>query len=81
MFLNFFKELSRYTEGILQLECLIKREKLMVKQIEENIKDFRLMFTRKVWQSEWFAVYPEQYGQVGKQIKEMRLFPIWRIFG
>jgi len=34
-------------EGILQLECLIKREKLMVRQIQENIKDFWLTFTRK----------------------------------
>jgi CII-binding regulator of phage lambda lysogenization HflD len=36
--LEFFKELSRYAEGILQLECLIKREKLMVRQIEEKIR-------------------------------------------
>jgi len=45
--LEFFKELSRYAEGILQLECLVKREKLMVRQIEEKIKELRLTFTRK----------------------------------
>jgi len=45
--LEFFNELSRYAEGILQLECLMKREKLKVRQIEEKIKDFRLTFTRK----------------------------------
>ena len=45
--LEFFKELSRYAESILQLECLIEREKLIVKQIEEKIKEFRLTFTRK----------------------------------
>jgi hypothetical protein len=44
---EFFKELSLYAEGILQLENLIKREKLTVKQIEEKVKDFRLTFTRK----------------------------------
>jgi hypothetical protein len=40
--LEFFKELSRYADGILQLECSIKREKLMARQIEEHIKDFDL---------------------------------------
>jgi hypothetical protein len=45
--LQFCKELSRYAQGIIQLECLIKREKLMVRQIEEKIKDFQLTFTRK----------------------------------
>jgi len=44
---DFFKELSRYSEGLLQLECLIKREKLTVKQIREKVKEFRLKFTRK----------------------------------
>ena len=38
---KFFEELSRYAEGILQME------KLMVKQIKEKIKEFRLTFTRK----------------------------------
>jgi hypothetical protein len=33
IFLNFVKEPSQYVEGILQLECLIKREKLMVGQM------------------------------------------------
>jgi predicted DNA-binding protein YlxM (UPF0122 family) len=45
--LEFFKELSRYAEGILQLECLIKRKKLTARQIEEKIKHFRLTFIRK----------------------------------
>jgi len=45
--LEFFKEMSRYAEGILKLECLVKREKLMVRQIEKKIKYFRRMFTIK----------------------------------
>ena len=44
---KFFEELSRYAEGLLQLKCLIEREKLMLEQIEEKIKEFRLTFTRK----------------------------------
>jgi len=45
--LEFFKELSRYAEGILKLECLVKREKLVVRQIEKRIKYFRRTFTIK----------------------------------
>ena len=44
---KFFEDLSRYEEGILQLEHLIKTEKLMLEQTQEKIKDLRLTFTRQ----------------------------------
>jgi ankyrin repeat protein len=44
---EFFQELSRYKDSILELDSLIKKEKLMNNEINEKIKDLQSTFTSK----------------------------------